>query len=89
MQDTLYEIADMAAAAADDLQAASDAIDDCGLPLTQREQIHLYADGLRKFVGGVNHWSNHTCRYFVGQPWTTTPATSRAGDIYHLRGGAG
>ncbi|TDD80917.1 terpene synthase family protein [Actinomadura rubrisoli] len=85
VQDTLYEIADMAAAAADDLEATSDIIDGCGLPVHQREQIHRYADALRKFVGGVNHWSNHTCRYLVGQPLVDTPATSRAGDVHHLR----
>ncbi|MFJ9597924.1 terpene synthase family protein [Streptomyces virginiae] len=85
VQDTLYEIADMAAAAADDLETASDRIDACGLPTEQCAQIHVYAEGLRKFTGGVNHWSNHTPRYLVGQPLAETPSTSRAGDTHHLR----
>ncbi|WP_280432770.1 terpene synthase family protein [Nocardia brasiliensis] len=85
VQQSLYEVVDMAAAAADDLEAASDCIDTAGLPAAQREQVHRYADGLRKFVGGVNHWSNHTCRYLVGQRVTDTPPTSRAGDTRHLR----
>ncbi|MFI6211383.1 hypothetical protein ACIBCD_05260 [Nocardia brasiliensis] len=85
VQDSLFEIADMAAAAADDLEATSDTIDDCDLSLRYREQIHIYAEGLRKFVGGVNHWSNNTCRYLVGQPFADTPATSQVGDRYGLR----
>lgn len=85
VQDTLLEVADMAAAAADDLEATSDLIDDCDLSTPQREQIHRYADGLRKFAGGVNHWSNRTGRYHVGQSWVNMPATSRSGDIHHLR----
>ncbi|MGE7390874.1 terpene synthase family protein [Streptomyces sp. NPDC004126] len=89
VQDTLYEIADMAAAAADDLEAASDQIEDCDLPAHQREQVHRYADGLRKYTGGVNRWSNHTCRYLIGQPLTTMPPTSDKGDIHHLRDHAG
>ncbi|MFJ7208009.1 hypothetical protein ACIQWR_31315 [Streptomyces sp. NPDC098789] len=88
VQDTLYEVADMAAAAADDLEAASDLIDDCDLPAEQREQLHRYADGLRKFTGGVNHWSNRTSRYLIGQPMGDTPATSRAGDAHGLRDGS-
>ena len=84
-QDTLYEIADMAAAAADDLESTSDLIDDCDLPVSYREQIHHYAEGLRKFVGGVNHWSNNTCRYLIGQALIDTPATSRSGDVHGLR----
>lgn len=84
-QNSLYEIADMAAAAADDLAATSDQIDDCDLPPRHREQIHIYADGLRKFVGGVNIWSNTTCRYRIGQQLVDTTATSRAGDVHHLR----
>lgn len=85
VQDTLHEIADMAAAAADDLETSSDLIDDSDLPLHHREQIHRYAHGLRTFVGGVNHWSNTTCRYLVGQEFADTPATSRSGDVYGLR----
>ncbi|MEU7167720.1 hypothetical protein AB0A70_24275 [Streptomyces morookaense] len=85
VQDTLYEVADMAAAAADDLETTSDLIDTCDLPAEHREQIHRYADGLRKFTGGVNHWSNRTSRYLVGQPLVNTSATSRAGDVHHLR----
>ena len=68
----------MAAAAVDDLEATSDRIDSCGLPVEQRLQIHLYANGLRKFVGGVNHWSNQTSRYIIGQPLVdTAPDVSR------------
>ncbi|MEU7046490.1 hypothetical protein AB0A77_36330 [Streptomyces varsoviensis] len=85
VQDTLWEAADMAAAAADDLEATSDLIDASGLSTRQCEQIHRYADGLRKFTGGVNHWSNHTCRYHVGQSWVRTAATSRSGDNHGLR----
>ncbi|WP_129305782.1 hypothetical protein [Streptomyces sp. L2] len=85
VQETLNEIADMAAAAADDLEAACDLIDGSGLPAGQRAQLHHYADGLRKFTGGVNHWSNHTPRYLIGQPFTDTPPTSRTGDRHHLR----
>ncbi|MCD9193437.1 terpene synthase family protein [Streptomyces albireticuli] len=84
-QEALYEVADMAAAAADDLEATSDLIDDCGLPTDQRERIHRYAGALRQFAGGVNHWSNHTCRYLVGQSLVGTAATSRAGDVHGLR----
>lgn len=85
VQNTLYEVADMAVAAADDLEATSDLIETCDLPESHRAQIHFYADGLRKFVGGVNCWSNNTCRYLVGQPLVDTAATSRAGDVYQLR----
>ncbi|WP_280405975.1 terpene synthase family protein [Nocardia brasiliensis] len=85
VQDTLYEIIDMAAAAAEDLSATSDRIDECDLPAPHREQIHFYAEGLRKFVGGVNIWSNSTARYVVGQDFVDIPAASRAGDRYGLR----
>ncbi|MDK9499600.1 hypothetical protein QEZ40_005026 [Streptomyces katrae] len=85
VQETLHEIADMAAAAADDLEAASDRIDTSDLPAAHREHVHRYADGLRKFTGGVNHWSNHTPRYAIGQPMTDAAPTSRAGDRHHLR----
>ncbi|MFC4909166.1 terpene synthase family protein [Actinomadura gamaensis] len=85
VQQTLLEVADMAAAAADDLEAASDLIETCDLPAQQRAQIHHYADGLRKFAGGVNHWSNNTCRYLIGQPVVDTAATSRAGDVHRIR----
>lgn len=85
VQATVYEIADMAAAAADDLESAGDLIDESDLPAPVREQVHRYADGLRKFTGGVNHWSNHTLRYAIGQPFTDTPPVSRSGDVHHLR----
>ncbi len=85
VQNTLYEVADMAAAAADDLEATSDRIDDCDLPAHHREQIHHYARGLRAFIGGVNIWSNNTVRYTVGQDFTDTAPTSRSGDVHHLR----
>lgn len=85
VQEALHEIADMAAAAADDLETTSDRIEACDLPLQQREQIHRYAEALRKFVGGTNHWSNNTCRYLIGQTFVDTAATSRRGDTYGLR----
>jgi hypothetical protein len=85
VQDTLYEVADMAAAAADDLESTSDLIDDCDLPVDHREAIHRYAKGLRKFAGGVNYWSNHSSRYLVGQEFVDKPGTSRSGDVYGLR----
>ncbi|WP_030202543.1 hypothetical protein [Streptomyces sp. NRRL S-87] len=85
VQETLDEIAEMAAAAADDLEVASDLIEGSGLPAGERAQVHRYADGLRKFTGGVNHWSNRTPRYLIGQRFTDTPSTSRAGDRHGLR----
>ncbi|WP_280393189.1 terpene synthase family protein [Nocardia brasiliensis] len=87
VQQTLCEVIDMAAAAADDLESTSDAIESCELARDVREQVHRYADGLRKYVAGVNYWSNRTCRYFVGQPVMLLAPISRAGDVHRLRDG--